>query len=346
MLSALLVGLTSVDTQAYGGWDGRSGCEGSELDVINLTNILRPLNYQIQTLITLQATKQAVLNKLYYAAQQCQTGDTFVFYYSGHGGQRPDIESANQDETDDGQDETLVLYDGELIDDELNKAWYKFRAGVRIVMLSDSCNSGTNYRMSKRDILKSTPLNLFNTPLNLNGIRAKGTRSNLPQMKAQLLHLGGCRDGGTSGGWVEGGVFTKALCQTWNLGRFQGNYETFYQGIRDSIRSYQAAQFNTYGPVSTEFRNSRPFSAARSGTSNSTTVGTETHSGAIQQVSCMVEINAQQVAQIRTLLNGHVPQLLAEALDNALSNRPDSHASNGQAQDNDNCHAEVTISWS
>ena len=43
----------------------------------------------------------------------------------------------------DKQDETWCLYDGQLIDDELYFELSRFKAGVRILVLSDSCHSGT-----------------------------------------------------------------------------------------------------------------------------------------------------------------------------------------------------------
>ena len=73
------------------------------------------------------------------AAKTLQGGDLFFLTYSGHGGQVPDV---NGDEAD-KKDETWCLYDGQLIDDELYFELSKFAAGVRILVLSDSCHSGT-----------------------------------------------------------------------------------------------------------------------------------------------------------------------------------------------------------
>ena len=52
------------------------------------------------------------------------------------------IADRNFDEPD-GRDETWCLYDGMLLDDELYRLWAEFQPGVRIVVLSDSCHSGT-----------------------------------------------------------------------------------------------------------------------------------------------------------------------------------------------------------
>ena len=43
----------------------------------------------------------------------------------------------------DRQDETWCLWDGQLIDDELYLELSRFAAGVRVLVLSDSCHSGT-----------------------------------------------------------------------------------------------------------------------------------------------------------------------------------------------------------
>jgi len=239
---ALLVGLKGVDASKYGGWDGVNGCQGCELDVDNIDHILSALNYKTVILKTQAAKASAVLSALKKAAADSRKGDIFVFYYSGHGGQQPD---ENGDELD-GQDETLVAYNREIIDDELNKIWPKFRAGVRIVMLSDSCNSGTNYRMVMRNA-KATPIQ----PI---------TDAQIAQsMVAQLIHMGGCRDGMTSDGYLHGGAFTIALCKVWKGGGFKGGYKDFLTKIRSSIKSGQKPQYNEYGPVSAKFRKQKPF---------------------------------------------------------------------------------------
>src|SRR4051812_100879 len=125
MQSALIVGLKHVDSKKYNGWDGTNGCGGCELDADNINRILIPLGYKPRILKTQDALAENILGGLSAAAKELKDGDIFVFYYSGHGGQQPDM---NGDETD-GQDETLVAYDRQIIDDELDKIWLQFRAG-------------------------------------------------------------------------------------------------------------------------------------------------------------------------------------------------------------------------
>ncbi len=243
---ALLVGLKSVDPNAYGGWDGTGGCWGCELDVDNIERILLPLGYQVKTLKTKQATRSGILSALDRAADLMTANDIFVFYYSGHGGQQPDY---NNDEAD-GKDETLVAYDREVIDDKIHEALQRFRKDVRIVMISDSCNSGSNYRGIRTMPVKEN--SIFRPVAN--------TSRDQFEINAQLIHFGGCRDGFTSAGYQGGGAFTIALCEAWNNGGFNGNYKALHTKICQVITTSQKPQYSEYGPVSDEFKNSRAFS--------------------------------------------------------------------------------------
>ncbi len=239
---ALLVGLKSVNPSAYGGWDGTNGCWGCELDVDHITDVLEPLGYAINTLKTEDATAENILNGIRKAAAALESGDIFVFYYSGHGGQQYDVD---EDELD-GHDETLVAYNRELVDDELNTIWPNFSEGVRIVMMSDSCNSGSNYRLTESNITNSSPMVLMDVE------RAR-------EMQAQMIHFGGCRDGYSSSGYFGGGAFTTALCTIWDKGQWDGNYREFLDAIAVAVRETQEPQYNEYGAVEDRFRNSKPF---------------------------------------------------------------------------------------
>lgn len=144
----------------------------------------------------------------------------------------------------DGQDETLVTYDKEIIDDELNEIWPSFKANVRIVMISDTCNSGTNYKLAGA-FNKPTPF----IPMD---------KAAEDAMKAQMIHFGACRDGLNADGYQSGGAFTLALCKVWRDGEFHSYRELLNQAA-SIIGEAQNPQYNEYGPVTDAFSGSKPF---------------------------------------------------------------------------------------
>ena len=245
---ALLVGLKGVDPVAYHGWDGKNGCWGCELDVDNMTRILNAQGFVTKSLLTQQATHDNILSSLYRSAENSVAGDVFVFYYSGHGGQQPDF---GGDELD-GKDETLVAYDREIIDDKIHRVLKAFKSDVHVIMISDSCNSGSNYR-GRRDVIVNEE-SIF-TPV------ARSGRNRDFEINAQVIHLGGCRDGFASEGYYGGGAFTVSLCEAWNNGQFHGSFKALHGKICELIRTGQRPQYSEYGPVSDTFRNHRAFSS-------------------------------------------------------------------------------------
>jgi hypothetical protein len=135
------IGLNHVDPDAYNGWDGAlSGCIN---DARDMQAIADSLGYQSLLLTDSQATSSRVISEIGQASADLSAGDILFLSYSGHGGQVDDV---NGDE-EDMLDETWCFWDRQLIDDELYALWGRFAPGVRIVMLSDSCHSGTVARM-------------------------------------------------------------------------------------------------------------------------------------------------------------------------------------------------------
>src|SRR5262245_20597762 len=146
------IGLNSVDPKHYNGWAGKlNACEA---DAKDMAKIAHDRHFQTTTILTSKATANTVKKAIGDAAKKLKKGDILFLTYSGHGGQVPDT---NGDEKTDKRDETWVLYDRQLVDDEIYDLYSQFAAGTRIFVLSDSCHSGT----VNRDILdrKSTRLN-------------------------------------------------------------------------------------------------------------------------------------------------------------------------------------------
>jgi hypothetical protein len=139
---SLHIGINRVDPARYGGWDGAlSGCEN---DAQTMAAIAAAEGFTVRHLTAPAATGENILLEIRRAAQALTAGDTFLLTYAGHGGQVPDPGGA---EETDQQDETWVAYDRQVLDDEMEGAFAEFAAGVAVVVVSDSCHSGTVHRM-------------------------------------------------------------------------------------------------------------------------------------------------------------------------------------------------------
>jgi metacaspase-1 len=157
---SLHIGLNFVNPDAYNGWDGAlSGCIN---DANSMHAIAVSQGFQAEKLIDSQATASQVVSKICEKSQQLQAGDIFLLTYSGHGGQLPDQTGMEED----GMDETWVLWDRELLDNELYCLWGRFASGVRIFVSSDSCHSGTVVRMLYKQQTKQR-----GRPLNIDGLK-------------------------------------------------------------------------------------------------------------------------------------------------------------------------------
>lgn len=89
-------------------------------------------------------TKQNILTAMRWLVQNCQAGDSLVFYFSGHGQRQVDCSG---DESD-GFDEALCPLDhateGLLVDDTINETIVRpLPHGAKLHAIVDACHSGT-----------------------------------------------------------------------------------------------------------------------------------------------------------------------------------------------------------
>jgi hypothetical protein len=158
---SLHIGLNRVDNAAYGFQvPDLAGC-------INDANDMQQLaigkGFRTRQLLDNQATSAAIVSAIEQAAQILNPGDLFWISYSGHGSQVPDPLEP------DLRSETWVLWDRQLIDDELYALWSRFKAGVRILLISDSCHSGT---VSRQFALLNAAVSEM-----MRGVRQRGQRA-------------------------------------------------------------------------------------------------------------------------------------------------------------------------
>jgi metacaspase-1 len=277
---AINIGLNSVDPKHYAGWNGP--LVACEADAGDMAEIAKAAGFTTKALLTRRATRAAVIAELTAAAAALRGGDILMVTYSGHGGQLPDKDG---DESD-LQDETWCLYDGELVDDELLRIWAKFKAGVRILVFSDSCHSGTVIRaryqalaasgglhavMERPPVERDSLLARFRAMPPMQAIRTyrqnrkfydpilKQPALSPAAVKASVLLISGCQDNQLSSDGDFNGLFTGRVKLVWNDGRFAGDYREFRKEISGKMPPTQSPKLDTAGVPDPAFLGQRPF---------------------------------------------------------------------------------------
>ncbi|WP_432034888.1 caspase family protein [Streptomyces cucumeris] len=277
---SLHIGLNQVDPAAYDGWSGElNACEQDATDMASLAD---SAGFDVtDPLITSDATSEAVVFALEAAAGRLAGGDILFLTYSGHGGQVPDL---NHDETGDRLDETWVLYDRQLVDDELFELFGKFAKGVRIWMLSDSCHSGTVARrlpelLSARELdrrfhtedpdevgrrIRAMPQTVQSTVYRrdremYDRIQKARTAKDLAKIEASVLEISGCQDNQTSADGIVNGLFTGTLLEVWRGGAFPGSYRGLHREIVKRMPPDQTPHLFLAGAPNPAFARQRPF---------------------------------------------------------------------------------------
>lgn len=263
---SLHLGLNSVDPAHYGGWSG--DLVACEADANDMAELAGAQGFAVTKLLTRKATRKALTAAMEAAAAKLKAGDAFFLSYSGHGGQLPD---KNDDEPD-AEDETWCLWDGEIVDDEMAALYAKFAAGVRIIVLSDSCHSGTvtklrafgldsesnsgggkRYRFMPPDVAQAT----YRKNRKIYDPILKGPKA--PDTKATVLLISGCQDNQLSADGNFNGLFTGMLLKVWKDGAFTGSYRRFHRSIVNRMPPNQTPKLFVTGASNPAFVSEKPF---------------------------------------------------------------------------------------
>ena len=267
-------GLNRVDPDHYQGWDG--ALQGCVNDARAMDAIAKGAGFETSVLLDDEVTADAATAAISSAAEGLDADDLFLLTYSGHGSQVPD---GNSDEPD-RQDETWVLYDRQLVDDELYALWSNFRPGVRILVLSDSCHSGSAVRnvldavqpdalagsmsVPPPNGIRVMPREVAQTVYEANKSTYDGIQAAVPcgdtvEIGAHLVLLSGCQDNQTSADGAGNGLFTQTLLEVWEDGQYDGGHRRFWREIVKRMPPWQSPNWFTVGPTNTTFVRRRPF---------------------------------------------------------------------------------------
>lgn len=271
------IGLNEVDPAHYQGWDGK--LVACEFDADDMEKLAGARGFEARKLLTKNATAAALTSALEDASSKLGDGDILLLTYSGHGGQVPD---ANGDERD-RMDETWVLYDRQMVDDEVYSLLGKFKPGVRIAIFSDSCHSGTVAKEavelvgpdrvaesvnggggSGQPRVKGMPDEVVRSVYDANKemydeIQKSVTSFDKANIGASVILTSGCQDNQTSLDGDKNGLFTQSLLKVWSNGAFDSSYRTFRRRIAREMPPWQSPNLFTVGASNQTFANQVPF---------------------------------------------------------------------------------------
>lgn len=156
---ALLIGINE--------YEKVSSLRGCVNDVHNMERLLTShLGFKpssIRKLLDGDAKKKKITEGMNWLFRDVREGDRLVFHFSGHGSYTADFDG----DEDDKVDEILCLWDIDgkdfndqsfLSDDELRQWTQKLPKGVRLLIVLDSCHSGTGTRDLSRSSDAYSPL--------------------------------------------------------------------------------------------------------------------------------------------------------------------------------------------
>jgi hypothetical protein len=270
---SLHVGLNRIDPAHYGSDGALNACV---FDAEAMGALAKAGGFDVRaTLTDDKGTRDNVIQHIADAAAALQSGDIFLYTYSGHGSQMPDF---NSDEKD-NLDETWCLFDGMLIDDEAYELWTRFREGVRVLVLLDCCHSGSAIKAAPNSGFGAA---LFGGPIPAGAVPATArpvvvrrprllspstarravmnnkafyekigkrpfgdgildltddivTRRPKGNLRCSVRLISGCQDEQLSLDGPQNGRFTEELLAVWQNGRFDGDYSGFHRAIVNGI---------------------------------------------------------------------------------------------------------------
>lgn len=229
---------------------------GTESDLLGCVNDandweaeLLSRKFTVTKLLDKDATKSQILSSIAEVVKKAKSGDTVLFTYSGHGSWQPDEDGDEEDGRDEGWCPHDVKTNGLLLDDELFDLFGQSKVGVKLVMISDSCHSGSISKMAPNQLInKSFPRIRFMPPqqflkksqlLIADRIRRGGPVTRAKPDRALLLS--GCQDRelsyDSSFGGRPNGAFTFCARQSLSKVKKDATYQDWMKQIRTLLPS-------------------------------------------------------------------------------------------------------------
>ncbi|RJP17075.1 MAG: caspase family protein [Candidatus Abyssobacteria bacterium SURF_5] len=240
-----------------------SGCVN---DANDWADVLKGRGFTVQRILNKDATGEVMRSSIRELIRAAKKGDSVIITYSGHGSFVPDLDG---DEPD-GTDECLCPHDissnGPITDDDLFELYSAGQRGVKTVMISDSCHSGSVTRFApistppttrskdapQRKVRFLPPETYLSKREFAKLGKRRARRVSSPPGRYAALLLAGCQDTEYSyDAWFEGranGAFSFVALSALSSLKENATYGDWFNAIRAKLPSQQYPQTpNLYG---------------------------------------------------------------------------------------------------
>ncbi len=225
------LGNNQLDPRAYGGWSG--DLRGAVADAVAMQKLAASGGFQTNLFVDASSRWEFLSQWLDTLAATLRAGDTFLITQAGNGTR---VKDQTGDDPD-GWDENWLVYDQQVCSAQIYDKFLKFRAGVKIIVVQDSCNAAPFRERPKSG-----------------------------KLKADLIVVAACKEDQFSAEAVSdgtvGGLFTSILVKTWDNGNFHGGYNELLSEVSNRFEkniASQTPQLYVYGSDSGALAAERPF---------------------------------------------------------------------------------------
>lgn len=194
-------------------------------DANDWSDLLWEYGFSAEMLLDSQGTRANILDKLNALVDAAGADDVIVFTYSGHG---TSVYDTDGDEGD-GYDEALYVYDGILKDDELRVVIGGMNPEASLIVVSDSCFSGTVTRV----LSEGTPRYVPPEKVLGGGVNQ---RVLYPESGMNEILISGCSDSEYSYDAYINGRYNGAMSR-YAIDTIKGNKTATYKEFYNTLRS-------------------------------------------------------------------------------------------------------------
>ena len=222
-------------------------------DANDWSKLLASQGFANTVLLDRQATGDGIRDAIHKHIAAAIRGDTVVIQYYGHGTWVEDVHGDELDHRDEAICPWDIMSKGPLLDDELAELVGEREAGIRVILILDSCFSGTASRMAPPNpggrLVRYMPPAVYRTDLKSQPDRL--VSAPVKAIRYASLLVAGCQEFEYSyDAWFGGranGAFTRVAIDKFVAGQ---TYKQWILGIRTRLPSYDYPQRpRLYGTV-------------------------------------------------------------------------------------------------